>query len=73
MEGFLKKIKFNKNEIKGLPLFFNTIFFNKLTCAVEEKKVVKYIPISQCEIMRADFSYREISKTINHQIFKQNE
>ena len=68
----MEQINLTTDELKNLPLFYRKIYYNKLLSWNEEKKLFKYNPDLQCEIMRSDFSIREISKTVNHKIFREN-
>lgn len=69
----LKLIELNGSELKNLPLFFRKIYHNQVSNIEEEKKMIRLNKNIQGEIMCHQFSKREISKTINHQLFFKNE
>ena len=67
-------IELKREELENLPDMFRKIYYNKLTSIREEVKRLKKMSPQFFETVAShDFSKREISKTINHSIFSQNE
>lgn len=73
MEEFIKHIYLQGEDLRGKPLFFRKILFNRLTDPDEEKKLIKYSQRYQSDVMRNAFPNRQISKTVDMRIFNQNE
>jgi hypothetical protein len=69
----ISEINLTKAELKNTPLFLRRIFYNELTSWEEEKKNFHFNDFSQSSIQTAKYPKREISKTVNHKIFKLNE
>jgi len=69
----LDEIELNGENLEGLPLFFRTIFYNSITDTDQEYKLIRFNPVSQSDLMRATYSGRPISKTIDYSLFKTNE
>ena len=67
-------IELKREELENLPVFFRKIYYNNLSSIREEEKRLKKMSAQFFETVAShDFSKREISKTINHSIFSQNE
>ncbi|MNR05028.1 hypothetical protein D3C85_1210320 [compost metagenome] len=66
----MEEFNLSAEDLENLPLFYRRIYYNKLTSKEEEEKLFRYNADLQCEMMRSDFPIREISKTVNHKIFR---
>jgi hypothetical protein len=66
----MKLIELKGESISGLPLYLRKIYFNELSSLNEEMKLIKYNHSIQSSKMRDAFPSRQISKTVNRKIFK---
>ena len=67
----LEMINLSGEQLKGLPLFFRKIYFNKITDFQEDYKLMKYSPLIQCGLIRDGLSTRRISKTVDYKILNE--
>ena len=68
----IEELNLSGQELKGLPLFFRKIYYNKITDVREEEKLIKYSHQIQTHLIRDNFPVREISKTVNYNLFNSN-
>lgn len=73
MDDLLENIEFTPQELKNIPIHFRKIYFNKITYLKDERKMVKYNPDLQCNVMRDYYPSRQISKTIDFKTFTDDE
>jgi len=66
----MEQIKIEHGQLKNLPMFFRIIHYNELSDINEENKLVLYNRALQSEQMSYSHSARQISKTVNYDIFK---
>lgn len=66
----MEQFDLNTDELENLPLFYRKVYYNTLTSKEEEGRLFRYNSDLQCEMMRSDYPVREISKTVNHKIFR---
>lgn len=66
----MEQFDLSTDELENLPLFYRKIYYNTLTSKEEEGRLFRYNSDLQCEMMRSDYAVREISKTVNHKIFR---
>lgn len=66
----MEKINLSGEALEGLPLYFWKIIHNEVSEMKEERKLLKYDSKSQSYLMSMKSSMREISKTVNYQLFK---
>lgn len=68
----MEKIDLSGEALQGVPLFFWKIVYNEVSDMKEERKLLKYDSKCQAYLMSTKSSMREISKTVDYQIFKHN-
>ena len=62
-------IKLTGEELNGLPLFFHTIYFNKLVDDDDEQKLCVKSNSLQTDIFCPQQPSRSISQTVNKKLF----
>lgn len=70
MELLVKKIEFEIEDLKNLPLFFKTIYFNEMSNLDDENKLMKFNKKLNTIQMRHYEPSRVICKSINTNNFK---
>lgn len=73
MELLVKKKEFEIDDLKNLPLFFKTIYYNEMSNLDDENKLMKFNKKLNAIQMRHYEPSRVICKSVNTNNFKEKE
>lgn len=73
MELLVNKLEFKVEDLENLPLFFKTIYFNKMSNFDDELKLMKFNKKLSAIQMRHYEPSRVICKSVNTNNFKDKE
>ena len=73
MELLVKKKEFEIDDLKNLPLFFKTIYYNEMSNLDDENKLMKFNKKLNAIQMRHYEPSRVICKTVKTNKFKEKE